>query len=276
MNIYTIAGLKIGLNFSQTYIHSNFTDFLSPTDALPELKINLIVGQSMKEPSEKPLIVSSYLVIYGCLNGYQLFYPNSNENCSLYYDIQKQIATIFIQTENKDSIFYSIRDIFFLFAQQKKMLAVHSSSLIYRKKAYLFSASSGTGKTTHTSMWMQRYGTEILNGDVTCITIEDGIAVAYGIPWCGTSNQFLNQRIPVGGIIFLSQSCHNSISKLTKFESTIRLAARSFSPTWTTQLAEQNLSIAEAIASCIPCAFLECRPDQEAIEITKDFIDSFA
>lgn len=293
MNLYEIAGNVIALCWDTQFIHSNMAAFCCDPTKKIDLTFDLQENTVAAAPNKEPLIYSTYLTVYAVEDGYFISYPNSGKVNACYYNQNRSHATIYLsnqlneashsemttlmsgnQLSTIDFIFYVIRDIFFTWMQQKGILAVHSSSLIYNDKAYLFSASSGTGKTTHTNMWVERYGVEILDGDVTAICIEDGEPIAYGLPWCGTSKLYLNKRVLLGGIIFLTRSCHNSVSKLTPFEAILRLAARCFTPTWTKELTNLNLSIAENLVAKTHCCLLSCLPNQEAVDTMKDYIDS--
>lgn len=293
MNKYKIAGIVLQLDWSKELIHNNFEPFLCSNDETTDMVLQLQTETVVFEPTREPIIQSSYLKVYDTEDGFLLCYPSSlNLNACQYHTLTKT-ATICladqITVDNAtkitntvegielniiDYIFFAIRDMFFIKMQQQHILAVHSSSIIYHKKAYLFSACSGTGKTTHTNMWVERFGVEILDGDVAAVCVEDGQAIAYGLPWCGTSKQFLNRRVELGGIIFLGQSCHNSVSKLTMFEAILRLAARCFTPTWTKELSEINLMVAETIVTKTLTAYLGCLPNQEAVDMIKALIDA--
>lgn len=93
---------------------------------------------------------------------------------------------------------------------------LHSSAVIMDDVAYLFTADSGTGKSTHTSLWQQAFGKEnarILNDDKPAIRIgEDGI-FACGTPWSGKTDLNINRIVPVGAIGFLERSKENWIER---------------------------------------------------------------
>lgn len=284
MKFYSIAGKILAIQSELPYYYSNLEDFSVDT-SIANLTITLDYNTTIIEPNTEPIIHSSYLVVYKENHTYQLFYPEQNFILGASYNCATQTGTIYI-SDNKnqestipnltldDYIFFSIRDLFLIFMQQEQMLAIHSSSIIYKDKAYLFSACSGTGKTTHTNMWVNTYGVEILDGDITAITIEDNIAYAYGLPWCGTSNRYLNKKVPLGAVIFLQQSCHNIVTTLTPFESILRLTARCFTPTWTKEQAQINLDLSERFIKLIPCFFLGCLPNEDAMNLVKEKIDN--
>ncbi len=96
---------------------------------------------------------------------------------------------------------------------------LHASAVVYEGKGYLFSAPSGTGKSTHTQLWLKAFGEEnayILNDDKPLIRIEDGGVMVYGTPWSGKTDFNKNTGVPVQGICFLSRSEENRIKRLDK------------------------------------------------------------
>ena len=92
---------------------------------------------------------------------------------------------------------------------------LHASAVAYNGKAYLFSAPSGTGKSTHTSIWKKVYGDKavIINDDKPALRFNNGRIYVYGTPWSGKSNKNTNISIPLGGICFLSRGNTNYIEK---------------------------------------------------------------
>ena len=87
-------------------------------------------------------------------------------------------------------------------------LQIHSSCVVTDGKAYLFSAQSGTGKSTHTALWCDELGDKamILNDDKPAVRLENGVFYAYGTPWSGKTAQNINAKYPVGGIAFIERS----------------------------------------------------------------------
>ncbi len=89
----------------------------------------------------------------------------------------------------------------FYFAALHGKYALHSASNYYQEKAWLYSASSGTGKTTHVKLWEKLYAVQVLNGDLNLLGMEKDEVFVYGIPWCGTSGVYTTKKYPLGGII---------------------------------------------------------------------------
>ena len=92
-------------------------------------------------------------------------------------------------------------------------IMLHASCVVVDGKAYLFTAPSGTGKSTHTNLWLKHFGDRayILNDDKPALRLENGIWYAYGTPWSGKYDISRNKRVPVGGIAVLERGLGNRI-----------------------------------------------------------------
>lgn len=92
---------------------------------------------------------------------------------------------------------------------------LHSSAVVLEDKAYLFSADSGVGKSTHTALWRQCFPEAyILNDDKPAIRLLEGKFFVYGTPWSGKTEQNENRKVELGGICFLHRSSQNEISPM--------------------------------------------------------------
>lgn len=99
-------------------------------------------------------------------------------------------------------------------------MMLHSSAVVVDNKAYLFSAKSGTGKSTHTQLWLELLGDKayIINDDKPIVRLlEDGIYV-YGSPFSGKNFINANKRARVGAICFLERSENNWIKEISVSE----------------------------------------------------------
>ena len=92
---------------------------------------------------------------------------------------------------------------------------LHSSAVVVDGYAYLFSADSGVGKSTHTDLWLKLLGEKafIVNDDKPAIRNIDGEWFVYGTPWCGKNNTNKNAKIKLGAIVFLERSEDNWIEQ---------------------------------------------------------------
>lgn len=179
-----------------------------------------------------------------------------------------------LSKEHISHIFHALRFAFLIAAQQHGMFVIHSASILYKGRAWLFSGCSGTGKSTHTSLWNRLYNTPVLNGDLNIISMKDNLPVIYGLPWCGTSGIFTTAGYPLGGIIFLRKAAVNNVITLTDDNKALSIMQRLVSPSWDVMLLQKNIDFAESIIQKIPVYRLDCTKEPEAASIIKNAIDS--
>lgn len=91
---------------------------------------------------------------------------------------------------------------------------LHASTVVHNEKAYMFSAPSGTGKSTHTNLWLNMLGDKayILNDDKPALRLIDDQWYAFGTPWSGKHDISVNNGVPVGGICMLERGKTNEIA----------------------------------------------------------------
>ena len=88
--------------------------------------------------------------------------------------------------------------------------------LLFEGLGYLFTAPSGTGKSTHIRLWRQFLGEagHIVNGDKPFLSVEEGKVFVWGSPWAGKENWQKNRKAPLHGICLLKQGQKNKICRL--------------------------------------------------------------
>lgn len=94
---------------------------------------------------------------------------------------------------------------------------LHSSAVELEGKAYLFSAPSGTGKSTHTEKWCRLFGGKILNDDKPVLRRTEKGWMVYGTPWSGKHDLSRPVGVPLGGIAYLERG-ENAIRKMSATE----------------------------------------------------------
>ncbi len=109
---------------------------------------------------------------------------------------------------------------------------LHASAVVYKGKAYLFSAPSGTGKSTHTQLWCRKFGDDayIINDDKPVIRLTEGGMVVYGTPWSGKTDQNRNAGAALQGICFLERAQENSIQEISTAEAVYRILNQTIRP----------------------------------------------
>lgn len=93
---------------------------------------------------------------------------------------------------------------------------LHASAVVLDGEAYLFSAPSGTGKSTHTALWLKRFeGSYILNDDKPVIFPKNEGITVWGTPFAGKTDLHINREVHLRGICFLKQGNENIINRIT-------------------------------------------------------------
>lgn len=149
---------------------------------------------------------------------------------------------------------------------------LHSSHINVGGKALLFSAPSGTGKSTQAALWAQHAGAEIINGDRTLLRERDGVWRAYGCPMCGTSGIHRQGVEPIHAIVMLSQSAENAVTRLTAGEAFQRLYPEITVPRWDRALVLRAMELLDALMARVPIYALACTPDERAVTALREAI----
>ncbi len=143
---------------------------------------------------------------------------------------------------------------------------LHSSAVLMDGKAYLFSASSGMGKSTHTALWQKVFGEDrakILNDDKPAIRITDDGIFACGTPWSGKTDLNINVMAPIGGICFLERSEKNWIKKVDGGSAIMKLLNQTIRPPEEKEM-DLLLEHVDKVLTSVPIYIMGCNTDDEA------------
>ncbi len=149
----------------------------------------------------------------------------------------------------------------------------HGVVMEYEGKGILVTARSGVGKTTHTRMWCDLENALILNGDRSLCRRVGGKWYAYGMPWCGTSGEYINRRVPISCIVELRRGETNRVEDVTPFDASMYLLERIYAPVWEPTLREKAVDTCQEIGTGIPVLRLFCRPDPESVRVLKQAVE---
>ena len=147
-------------------------------------------------------------------------------------------------------------------------LMIHASVPSFEGKGYVFLGKSGTGKSTHSSLWLKHIeGTELLNDDNPVLRVVDGQVRVYGTPWSGKTPCYKNLDMPLGGVVRLSQAPYNKINRLTPLMAYTALMPSCSCMRWDSRATEALHKTVEQVIMKVPCWHLECLPDEEAARV---------
>ena len=149
----------------------------------------------------------------------------------------------------------------------------HSSVVSYKEHGYMFLGKSGTGKSTHSCLWLKHIGgTELVNDDNPVVRrMPDGFYV-FGSPWSGKTPCYRNVSYPLGGVVLLSQAPYNEIRRLRPLEAYAALMASISGKRWDKQVAEGLHETENKMAGEVAVWHLDCLPDEAAARICNETI----
>jgi hypothetical protein len=98
----------------------------------------------------------------------------------------------------------------------RNCIIFHGVVLAVNGEGYLFTAKSGTGKTTHARLWIKNIlNSRIINGDKPLIKVNGSDIIAYGTMWCGKENYGVNQHVPLKALCILERGAENQITPVS-------------------------------------------------------------
>lgn len=147
-------------------------------------------------------------------------------------------------------------------------LLIHASTILNNGYGYAFIAKSGTGKSTHTQLWIKHIpGSELMNDDNPIVRVVGDQAFIYGSPWSGKTPCYRQIKAPLGAITRIDRAPKNSIEKLSPIEAFASLLPSCSNMKWDKDIFHGICNTVTRVIELTNCYTLHCLPDQEAAEI---------
>ena len=147
-------------------------------------------------------------------------------------------------------------------------LLIHASCILHKGRAYPFIAQSGTGKSTHSSLWMKYIeDAQLMNDDNPIIRVQKTVLYVYGSPWSGKTPCYRNIMAPLGAVVQIARAPQNSIERLKTVEAFATLLPACSSMKWDTIIYNNLCDTLTRIIGTTPIYTLHCLPDEEAARL---------
>lgn len=144
-------------------------------------------------------------------------------------------------------------------------LEMHASVTVKDGKGFLFLGQSGTGKSTHSSLWLKNIpGTHLLNDDNPVVRVVDGKARVYGSPWSGKTPCYRNEDYPIGAFVRINRAPYNAIHRQNVTESFASISSSSSGLRAIRSIGDGLFATISSLIQSIPCYVLDCLPDDGA------------
>ena len=150
----------------------------------------------------------------------------------------------------------------------KDTLLIHSSVIKNDGYGYLFLGQSGTGKSTHSNLWLKHIkGSDLLNDDNPVIVIDEEGATVYGSPWSGKTPCYKNDSARIGAFVRIQQKPENRIMREQPLQAFATLLPSMSTMKWDRRVYDGVCDSVSRLVATVPLFTLGCRPDQEAAEV---------
>ena len=154
----------------------------------------------------------------------------------------------------------------FAFAgSHQQTLLIHASLVRHNGRGYAFIAKSGTGKSTHVSLWLRHIpNCDLMNDDNPIIRIIDGQPYIYGGPWSGKTPCYRQVKAPLGAVTRIDRAPENSIEKLPPIEAFASFLPSCSSMKWDNDIFNNVCNTVTKVVETTGIYTLHCLPDKEA------------
>ena len=284
---FNIAGLNVCLRFADDTVNNlsllpSFSVF--QTEEVPaseSLFFTLTVDDSLKVAPKKSLVRkfdtgNGDTVVYQLPDGgYQYIIRDIyNRDCCLLitneHFTQCQCALNGDHTMRSFGLNDALMLIFAFAGSFHQTLLIHASCIMRGDTAYPFIAPSGTGKSTHTALWLKHIeGCELLNDDNPIVRIlDDGKPYIYGSPWSGKTPCYRNLVAKLGAVTRIERAPQNSIEKLAPVQAFASLLPSCSSMKWDSKIYNNICDTVTRVIETTPIYTLHCLPDEEAARLS--------
>lgn len=285
--IYRIANNLIEIKGLQNeYLEHRLSAYLvADTHSVPDICVNFKLNENILVPEGRDFkrLNTWYWIDRGD-EGYTAIKQEATSHCTLNrMDFNKSCTKVTIEYIDIDGfdidfstdrmLHHVLGDAFSFCQTVRGNMLLHSAAASYKGEAVLFSAPSGTGKSTHTSLWKKYYPNDVIlfNDDTPVITNRGGKLLACGTPWSGKTEINENMILPLKAIVCLKQAKENSIRKLSTIEAVIRLLDETRKPVFE-DLMEKHMNFINSIIETTPIYELSCNISKEAVDLVKNTI----
>ena len=150
-------------------------------------------------------------------------------------------------------------------------LLFHGSVIAVDGIGYLFTARSGTGKSTHARLWREQFGERavMVNDDKPLLKAAADGVTAYGTPWDGKHHLSSNIAVPLKAVCILERSKENHIKQIAPKDAYAMLIQQSYRPARREALVKM-LDLVDRLADSVRLYRLGCNMEPEAAQIAYD------
>lgn len=187
-------------------------------------------------------------------------------------------VTVYVNEKEHPEIVRTVNKVLQLFPirrllMQYNAMVLHASRICVNNKGILFTAPSGTGKSTQAMLWEKYENTEIVCNDRTLIRLSGEKYYTYGYPIDGSTPIANNVKLELGAVVVLRQGSENHVERLNALKALKYLMEQTVLDTWDSQARSKITQDWMDILNRYPVYLLTCRPDREAVACLKQQLE---
>lgn len=286
MLYYQLAGLNIGIECDNEYLINR----MKPFQTEPTQDINMVINIRQLDQLDKPkgeILIAEKLKLLRKQKpeeGYIISIASDDEAVIMNMDVSADWSLVNLDVDKNHYIGQEEQgttrcEYLYPFAfcgiafrnmlMHNDGLVIHSSSIALNDKGIIFTAPSGTGKSTHVNLWEETFGKEVtvVNDDTPAIRFMNDVPMLSGTPWSGSSDKFANIQLPLKAVVILEQYPENILRKLSPIEALPMLMPRCFLPYFDEKTMVITYDLIEKLIAKVDMYLLRCLPNKEAMEL---------
>lgn len=275
-----VAGVSIAAEgFDNEYFKRRTADYIADFEK-SDMSVRVAVKDFIKRPSDAVYATRDTRFFCETQDEY-VFYDMYKETCVAVVRASKDWAVVSSELIDVSGMggadtdvreFNMLGEVFRYRILELNGIVYHSSTILYEDSAVLFTADSGTGKSTHTELWKKNFGAEIINDDSPAIVCRSGKLWVCGTPWSGKTEFNINAAAPMKALVFLERSKVNFAEAISYKNALPYLVHGMMTrPVYKSSM-EKALAMIEKIAETVPLYKLGCNISREACEVIKNKI----
>ena len=279
-NIYEVAGHRFAVTANESLLQEmeqQYGPFRVKDTNICRLIFWLKVVESDEFPSTEGMVeekrfdddFETMVIGHIGLQTYVEFFHRDQCRGRLLVDVNREKAIVMAPGDALYALNNAAMLMYTLTTSQLGTALFHSSVVEKDGKGYMFLGVSGTGKSTHSSLWLKYIpGTQLVNDDNPVVRVnDDGTATVYGSPWSGKTPCYRNVSYPIGGIVKLEQALVNRIRPLRGIEAYAEVVPSISGKRWDKDMADGLHQTQNALVTNVPMWHLACLPDEEAAKV---------
>lgn len=290
---FSVGGQVLAVEGAEADVLVRYEAFVKfATEGIPRWRV--CFGRSVEVPSGQATLLSSF--VYEEIKSRCLFHLDGddyffsmlpNDGGVPLVVMRHRRGTMFVEStsvKDHNALRFSLWFAVCMLVTPSMLTFIHSSTVVHRGKAVLFLGESGTGKSTHSRLWLRNIeDVHLLNDDSPMIevrdidktdSIRDSVWV-HGSSWSGKTPCYEPRSFPIAAIVRLSQAPHNTIRRLSTPQAFAAIQP-SLPPAMVQDeyYADKIMDILSAVISNVPVYHLECLPDADAARICRQTVFS--